>query len=791
MTFSETVVSKVPDPSLKEQLAAIPLAKKGTAPDLLRKICLDYMKLQISFQWKPSQDYNYTVVSQKYPVSLKKDTLHGGIPYVTIGTGNLYRVAEYYDAETGTVDVGELGEEMEIFGNACSGAASSAWARCITSAKLGFTFDMTQYNGYINVGPYTYPKDLKQFITKDFHHGHKRYSPDEICLENGAEIMFESYAKALPADGLVNHGHVRMVSSAPTVFRNADGTINGKNSFLLYCDQVCYENAPHHLKAADGEDAPLYKVHGGLDVKISFAELFETGYIPVTFKEFLGEADVKKPYFNMNHYKTTFSVEELKELELICNYPMSDFFITVSDPNGKVLYRRTTRLKASSPEEWDLYRVALPRILPLDELKPFEEACNNHLNIDAQTLKGSVVKAMDGILMPGTVAKKVFEPLTPERLAAIPLATPDMTPDELRKIVLDFMHLQLSFQYMPSEDYHYPAISIHHCLLKGGCVTAGLPYITIGSGSLYRIMDYMDPKTGILDVSEFKKLHQCYLGNACSGGAGISWSRCISSANLTWCGSMTKKNGYLPIAPCDYNFDGANFIKDPKSPRHFIPRTVCAQNGEQTMFESYANAKLADGLVSGSGGHIRLVSGVATVVRRDDGSIDGDKSFLLYSDQAHYTGSWERHHAQKTPDGNHYTVQGGVRVKESFATLFSKGYIPVTFKEFLGEAKVSLPKIETNIALEKISLPLLSQVRFVSNYGVSDIFTTVIDENGTELYRGIYRSQLFTEKRFKGKDFLESEKIAPFAKSGKNRIRIQFRLYYGTTETAYDALLTE
>ena len=787
--MSEKVFKKAPIPNLLEQLKAIPIAKKSMKPEQLRQICLDYMRLQLSFQWLPSKDYEYVVDSQNYTVNLKGKSLHGGLPYVTIGTGNLYRVAEYYDPETGILDLSELGKNKQIFGNACSGAASIAWSRCISTARLGWTFDMTQGNGFVNVGPYKYTKHLKRFIRPirgtDIQPT-TRYTPKNVCKENGEQVMFESYALVKPADGLLSPGHIRMASSVATVSRLPDGTIDGERSFLLYCDQVCYESAFHHVRFTDEGD--LYRVHGGVDVKISFAELFRTGYIPFTFKEFLGEAVVQKAKINANTTQTSLSVEELKQVEIRSNYLISDFFTEVKDPLGKVLYSHVARRTVTGPEKLDLYEMPLAPYIPLDELKPFEASGENSFEIKAQLMNGEIVRAYAGRLMPGKIARKVYDRSMPEKLAAIPLAKPGMKPEELRKICLDYMKLQLSFQFTPSEDYEYVVDSQkHECKLEQGVLYGGLPYITVGSGSLYRAMEFYDPETGVLDMTEYKKMHKRYFGNACSGGACTSWARCISSAYLTWCAGMCQYNGYLNVGPYKYPNDFPRFTRKSDRPDFYTTKMVCAENGEQVMFESYALIQPADGL--NNQGHIRLAASTATVVRNEDGSIDGEKSWMLYCDQGCYTTGYGRKHAQMTPDGDHYFVQGGIDVKVTFAELFKDGYIPVTFKEFLGESEVQLPEVSANINLEEISAKQICDVVFTTNYPISDAFVTVCDKDGNELFRKVHRRITFSTYQLPVSDFLTAEELAPFEEAGTNKIRIETQLYYGTKELAYDSIL--
>ena len=102
--------TKIPSTDLKDKLANIPIAKPGMTEDELRKICLEYMRLQLGFTFKFEKDFNYTVVSQKRPRRLIGGKVYAGIPYITRGAGNLYRIASIYDPKTGALD-----PESDIF----------------------------------------------------------------------------------------------------------------------------------------------------------------------------------------------------------------------------------------------------------------------------------------------------------------------------------------------------------------------------------------------------------------------------------------------------------------------------------------------------------------------------------------------------------------------------------------------------------------------------------------------------------------------------------------------------
>ncbi|MBQ3075788.1 MAG: hypothetical protein IJC26_06930, partial [Clostridia bacterium] len=50
---------------------------------------------------------------------------------------------------------------------------------------------------------------------------------------------------------------------------------------------------------------------------------------------------------------------------------------------------------------------------------------------------------------------KVISPLTWEKIDAIPVANGNMTSDQLRQICVDFMRLQLSFEWTPDRDHDF------------------------------------------------------------------------------------------------------------------------------------------------------------------------------------------------------------------------------------------------------------------------------------------------------------------------------------------------
>ncbi len=341
---SGETTTQLPVSDLRAQLAAIPVAHSGMTAEQLRQICLDYIKLEAEIPIKFKEDFNYVIQSQERPRKLIGGKIYGGIPYVTRGAGNLYRYAEIYDPATGTLDAGsDIFDNIRYFGNACSGGASMAWARVVTSAYLGYTMFMCNGNGFLPVGPYKYQEGITVFNKVD----PDGTCPKNICPANGPQTMYESYAMMLPADGVVCNGHVRMNSAVPVVVRSADGSIDGDQSYTLMREQVCYVSHHNHIRIAP--DGSHYLAQGYVDMKYSFRTLFETGYIPFTFAEFHNPSLVEPARIRL-------AVEPaLKERVLTANYPISDVF---ADLNGKrytyrnmEFFRKEVKLGDIFPEE--------------------------------------------------------------------------------------------------------------------------------------------------------------------------------------------------------------------------------------------------------------------------------------------------------------------------------------------------------------------------------------------------------------------------------------------------------
>lgn len=319
---------------------------------------------------------------------------------------------------------------------------------------------------------------------------------------------------------------------------------------------------------------------------------------------------------------------------------------------------------------------------------------------------------------------EVTDKLTWDKINNLPKATADMSEDELRNVVLSYFELALTFAWTPDRAYQYVITTNDKSVtLPSKQIYGGMPYVTNGLGNLYRWMDFYDPESGVMYLSKTASPKQ--IGNQCSYGTFWAWSRVSNSLEYFYTSSMTYANGCIPVGPYKYDLTKEKFGKEDQT------GDVCKANGEQTMFQSYAALKPADGLIHYStAGHVIMCSSKPVVFYNNDGTIDGEKSYTTYMDQA---SKWRE---MDQSDGSKYKVQGGVHREITFNSLLKSGYIPFTIKEFLGTDPVEKAQASLNLEIgESITAKELREGTVTTNYTISHCVTTVLDKDGKEIYR--------------------------------------------------------
>ena len=444
---------------------------------------------------------------------------------------------------------------------------------------------------------------------------------------------------------------------------------------------------------------------------------------------------------------------------------------------------------------------------------------------------------------------KVPKPYTLAEMEALTVAKPGMTEDELRQVCVDYMKAQTNIVWTPSKDFSYKSQS-KYVKLVPETLYGGMPYITVCQGSLYNFMHFYDERNGMLDVEKFESLEQDWtkvIANQCSGSTYWAWARVCNSITFKYCNNILPVNGYIfpeVIAEkleglAEYYPSGAG-IENITSTKY----EICPEIGDQGMYELYAQMKPADGLMHYDGwttkkvevtdeqgnvttqtvpdklsaaGHVIMCVDVH-VVRNDDGSVNGKKSYAIIRDQTLSYDDVKTHYVE-LENGEMCKVYPNWDAKFSFDTLFSTGYLPFTMPEFLGASTdvpecyqyaLSQPDFEERAEVEVATLELkdikknqsvtlgdsttvdeLTRIGLESNYPMSYNTVTVKSPAGEILYEGhVYTCTMNAYKVNKALDdyILDYDKLCELA-DGNNTVEISARVSTGEVLVAYSGKL--
>lgn len=403
-----------------EAVKNIPIANDEMTSDQLRKIVLDYFELQLTFTWTPNASLKNYPTSNLGPSyadwmnkTIEQGELYIGVPYQSLGSGNLYRWLEYYDEETGifylteaieqnggykvgdaNTSAWEAGEEtihpgLRVFFNQCSVASYWGWGRVINSAYFIWTADMNVRNEFIPLGFFTYNNALTiDRFGETTDHNPSKYDTNHVIRDwnkaHGSNAIYECYAKGQPADCLVSKGHAMMMKSI-NVVRKPNGDIDPKLSTITVLEQI---EAWGDKGVIDGVN---YHLQGGVNRVYTFEKLQASNYLPFTFAEYhKNEADfwaeldstyhaaydetygaatvtaylknlkdlapIEKVSISASGWKPEMTWKEVTASTITSNYVISDVFAVVRDQVGNEVASATFRSKQAN-----IYSVALSR----------------------------------------------------------------------------------------------------------------------------------------------------------------------------------------------------------------------------------------------------------------------------------------------------------------------------------------------------------------------------------------------------------------------------------------------
>lgn len=332
-------------------LENIPVATKDMTEEQLRQICIDFMRLQMTFSWTPRQTTTYYNGGSGFAGGTAHEMKHGvvykGMPYKGSGIGgnghgNIYTVMEYYNPSNGMLNTNVWKDgtlDMAPFTNQCSSSTFWAWARVAASANYNYTYGMTPSKGFLPIG-WEIPAEWTNFTKFDPAKG---YTTDAICPADDASDdvncawYAQTYANLKPGDGLLtsdnDSGHARMVVDVH-VEKNASGVVKGVDSYVTVLEQEF-----HWVDGTQADGTACTVARGGTERKIPFYLLRQNNYVPITFAEFSNPSLVEVATATTSQTKNTMTQDEFAALTVSSNYAISDITFVIKNANGMAVCR--------------------------------------------------------------------------------------------------------------------------------------------------------------------------------------------------------------------------------------------------------------------------------------------------------------------------------------------------------------------------------------------------------------------------------------------------------------------
>ena len=214
----------------------------------LRAEVVAYMRSMATVKWTPAADITY--YNPDYGVMFKAGQTYYGVPYSQkVRSGSYESFSSYLNADG--VYTGPTGSTSYI-GSDCSSAVSMAWRVFDPSLSLLGTYYMFPGRGKIvAVGNYNLTSGSRTA---------------QVVSDNGRDVMYAAYACLQPGDAVLWYkdtgGHVRLITS-----------VDAANQCVYVIEQ----------SGSAGYETPIAgNSTWRVDRKITFASLYDNGYIPIS-----------------------------------------------------------------------------------------------------------------------------------------------------------------------------------------------------------------------------------------------------------------------------------------------------------------------------------------------------------------------------------------------------------------------------------------------------------------------------------------------------------------------------
>ena len=337
-------------------LKLAPMVMDAAVIQQRRDLAEAYMRQQTSLLWKATEDITYcfsrtsddpSQVSSSSIINIKAGRIYRGLPYAYSYTtmSSFLEYAGEQDAN-GVYPISGISYKtmsglstQTRMGNDCSSAVVTAWSQFGASIYGTTSAGLVPQYGAVPVGNYIPLESYGETGTA------------VVIENNGATVMYESYALLQKADALVRYksanNHAMMVVSV-NVVRNSDGSINPTSSYAIVLEQTS-SNVRNEKTYTDPTLGTVYII-GGVDKKYTFKYLLDNTYIPLTCMELLDAAPVDVPAVADTVTEPT--LDNLFEGTITSNRFVGSVIITIADEDGNPVQKAAQNACRSYPREF-------------------------------------------------------------------------------------------------------------------------------------------------------------------------------------------------------------------------------------------------------------------------------------------------------------------------------------------------------------------------------------------------------------------------------------------------------
>lgn len=320
-----------------------------------------------------------------------------------------------------------------------------------------------------------------------------------------------------------------------------------------------------------------------------------------------------------------------------------------------------------------------------------------------------------------TVTERYTEPEDPEMRLAW-----------RRDLVEARMRQMMSMLWTPEQDIIYNHDEEPQ-ILKAGRIYRGMPYAH-GSGSGMSFLTFASgqDENGVYTISGLEgarmtgQIDSAHISNDCADAVFWAWGAVSGSISFGSTSRMTQDYGCVPVG--EYVCNQTSYSTS--------TTRIAEENGMECMYQSYAQMQKADGMVrftDGGAGHAVMVSSVH-VVRNQDGSINGDESYVLVLEQVSGNLAGEATYYDEAIDQTVY-IGCGVDNKMTFRALYKIGYLPITCKELIDPTPLAEEHVSDSVDMLSEATALTGVLE--SNYRISHATMTIYDAQGIKVQQTI------------------------------------------------------